>query len=319
MNRLQRQGWHTLYVDIMPTASFQDFVNELAKAVIGKLDSKPAGIIKKAIQLFSSLRPVISVDALTGQPEVSITLDDEKHSSQTLDKIFGYLASQSKQKKIVIAIDEFQQITTYPEKNTEANLRSRIQHLQKIHFIFSGSSRHLLSSMFSEHKRPFYQSAQMLYIDRINPDSYKSFIHKKFAAGKRKINDAEIDFILEWTRHHTWYSQYVCNKLYSTGEKKITRELVNHTLYRILLELEPNFYNYRNLLTLQQWNLLEALAKEKETTEILSQKFIGKHKLTATSTVKSALKVLIDREMILHENKSYLVYDVFLSRWMERL
>jgi hypothetical protein len=67
-----------------------------------------------------------------------------------LQSLFSFLENQ--QIKIVIAFDEFQQINEYPEKNTEAILRTIIQPLTNIQFIFSGSSKHLLMDIFNNSK-----------------------------------------------------------------------------------------------------------------------------------------------------------------------
>ena len=134
----------TFYVDIMPSRSLAEFVNALGTSIIGKLDSKPVQIIKNAGNLFSHLRPQITFDPLSGSPNVSFLTQNENETKQTLAELFNYLKKQSAKKKIVIAIDEFQQIKSYKENNVEAFLRSNIQQLNNVIFIFSGSQKHML-------------------------------------------------------------------------------------------------------------------------------------------------------------------------------
>ena len=73
------------------------------------------------------LRPTLTYDSITGNPEVSIKIDNNTEDSQSLELVFQYLAIQKKH--IVCAIDEFQQTSYYPEQNVEAELRKHIQQI----------------------------------------------------------------------------------------------------------------------------------------------------------------------------------------------
>ena len=73
----------------------------------------------------------------------------------TLDEIFNYISEADK--PCIIAIDEFQQIGEYAEKNVEALLRTKIQQCNRAQFIFAGSKRHMMSNMFNSSSKPFYQ------------------------------------------------------------------------------------------------------------------------------------------------------------------
>ena len=316
---LQKKGVMTFYFDIMATQSLSDFVKQFAEAIIGKIETKSDRIWKQTLLTFASLRPQISYDPLTGAPEVTVTLANEKETNPTLESLFNYIQQQSKKKKIVIAIDEFQQIAAYPEKNVEALLRTGVQRMNNVVFLFSGSSRHLLQQLFNQPSQPFYASAQMLPIEKINADVYKKYIRKGFEKGKKKISDSAMDYILQWTRGITFYVQYILNMVYASSHSIVNEEVINETLVKIVRENEMLYFSIRNLLTDAQWNLLVAIGKENGAKNILSQSFLQKYKLGSTSTTKTALTALLDREMIVKEEENYFVYDVFFSRWLQRL
>ena len=92
--------------------------------VINDIVRKNASFIEKTIAFFSALCPVFCMDPLTGEPSVSITVEPSQED-MTIRSIFNYLNESGKE--VYIAIDEFQQIAEYPEKGTEALLRSYIQ------------------------------------------------------------------------------------------------------------------------------------------------------------------------------------------------
>ncbi|MDH5609896.1 MAG: ATP-binding protein, partial [Cyclobacteriaceae bacterium] len=222
--------------------------------------------------------------------------------------------------KLLIAIDEFQQILNYPEKNTEALLRSIIQDLHYINFIFSRSNQHLIAMIFNHAGRPFFSSTQFLSLTPIDRSAYTDFIKYHFVLAEKSIAEDAIAFLLEWTRTHTYYTQVVCNRLFVFTH--VSMEQVKEACISLLQEQEQVFYQYRQLLTGPQWKLLWAIAQEEKVYQITSGSFIGRYSLGTAPTVKRSLEALLTKEMIYRQNDGsgsyYQVYDCFLSRWLEQ-
>lgn len=310
------KGLKLFYIDIMDTGNLAGFVDLMAKEIIGKVDSRSMRLIKKFGDIVKSLRPKISIDPLTGNPEIEISIQYDVAPEQSLSEIFSYLQKQDEH--MIIAFDEFQQIATYPGKNVEALLRKNTQQLSNTNFIFSGSQKHLLLSMFSDYGRPFYHSSELLYLGKIDKEIYKTFIHSGFKKSKRNIEQAALELIMRYTQIHTFYVQYLCNKLYGLPFKDISSEIVTDTLLNILEENEVVYYNYKKLLTNLQFRFLEAVAKEGGVLKPTSKDFIGKYRLGTPSSVKTALTALIQKEMIFQDVNKIKVYDVFFAKWLER-
>ncbi len=320
-NELSRKkNIHCLYLDIYATQSQKDFLNQLSTALVQAFPAKKKWG-KLVLDFITGLRPVISYDNLTGQPEISFASAPRKQQEHSLSQLFSFLDGLDA--IIVIAIDEFQQIEAYPEKNTEALLRTLIQPLKNLRFIFSGSSKHILSQMFGDKKRPFFGSTQMLELQSIAQKEYEKFIEGKFAQHKRKIEPAALEFISEWTRLHTYYTQVVCNRVFAESEKNITKASVQLSCSRLLDEQQAIFFQYRTLLTSAQWQLLKAIAKTDKLYQPNSKTFIAANALGTPSNVQRSLEALLTKEMIFREfddgGSYYRVYDCFLARWLERM
>jgi hypothetical protein len=238
---------------------------------------------------------------------------------QTLHNIFQFLDSQDT--PIIVAIDEFQQVTEYPEKNMEAILRSEIQNLKNVSFIFCGSKRSIMIDLFSNAKRPFYASTQFLNLDKINEKEYVSFIAEKFKKGNMNIEKESVDFILQWTNNYTFYTQSLCNKIYSYSEPNITLTVVKKACKELLNQQATVFLQLRQLLTSAQWNYLIAIAKENKIEQPTAQQFLMKYKIGTASNSKRLLKSLCEKELLLEtpclEKTNYQVYDVFFDRWLK--
>ncbi|MFL5752419.1 MAG: AAA family ATPase [Bacteroidia bacterium] len=312
----RQKNYACFYIDIMPTGSLTDLVKLMGKSILGKLDSNPVRLLKQIGNVLSGIKPSLSYDAISGEPGIEFDIQTTRQAEHTFEQIMGYLEKSGK--RIIIAFDEFQQIVHYPEKNTEAYLRAQVQSCKNVNFIFSGSHKHLLLSMFSKYGRPFYNSTEIINLEKIEAPRYAAFIEKYLRKGKHKTTVEGIAKILEVCRSHTWFVQYLCNKLYAATTISVNEFAVKAVLLSILRENEVVYYNYRNLLTDFQWQLLKAIAKEETVSQPTSKQFIQKYKLGTPSSVKTALKALTEKEMVYAENGAYLVYDVFLSRWMQQ-
>ncbi len=306
-----------VYVDIYSTRNLSDFIMLLAEAILKKFSIK-SSLGKKFMKLLRSFRPLFSFDEITGAPQVQFNFQSSSDKEFTLQKLLQFLDLQLK--PVVVAIDEFQQIANYPEKNIEALLRTYIQQLKHVNFIFSGSQKHTLIEMFLSAKRPFYASTQFINLESIQADKYKLFIRQNFEKGKRNISTDSIDYLMDWTKGYTFYTQSVCNRLYNY--KKIDLDIVKKECLQLLNENESVYFQYRKLITSKQWNFMVALAKEERVSQIYTKEFSKKHDLGAASTIKRMLEALLEKEMILESaskiGSSFCVYDVFLMRWLQR-
>lgn len=312
------QGWKGIYLDILETENLNHFLNQLATAIMNAVPEK-SNIGRKFWDFIKKMRPVISFDSLTGEPKASFEIKPGDVETN-IDSVLHFLGKQ--EFKVVIAIDEFQQIVNYPERNTDAWLRARIQQLKNVIFIFSGSQQHLMAELFASPKRPFFRSTQMLKLDKINKNAYRDFIISMFQKYNKDISPVLATDILEWTNTHTYYVQQACNRVFAATNKEVTNEIWKQQAFQLLKEQEVVFFAYRSMLTNPQWQLLKAIAHEGMVFMPTSKKFISTYQLGSSATVLRSLKALQDYELIYNEfnikgEKYYSVYDVLFQRWSE--
>lgn len=302
----------TLYMDIFSTQSLGDFVRLFANTVLGKLDSAPQKALSRISQFIRSCRPVFTFDEITGVPKVTIDVAPAEEEN-TLKEIFDYLASS--EKRCYIAIDEFQQITEYDEKGVEALLRSYIQFLPNVNFIFAGSRKHVMQEMFTSSKRPFYQSTQVVTIGAIDKEKYAQFAIENFTKHNTELPVDVFDTIYDKYNGHTWYMQALLNRLYGYN-RNVDSELVAYATEQIIAEYS---YSYADLLrsyTAGNVKLLKAIAQEGCVKEVLAGDFITKYKLRAASSVSSSLKKLLNNELVYLTDQGYIIYDRFMGEWL---
>lgn len=311
--------FETIYADISDTLSLREFIKVLSDAVVAKL-KKPQRI-SAFFQSLKSVRPVLELDPMTGSPQLSFTFANTNQMQDTLTDVLTYLESYPKM--IVVAIDEFQQIREYEGINMEAILRKHIQNLHNVRFIFCGSKKHTMTDMFTNAKKPFYESTSFCYLAKLQVNVYASFIRKHFELAGKSIDDESLDYILKWTRIHTYYTQRLCNEVFSLSSDKVNSAVVMTAIQAILNSERERFLEIRQLITRSQWKMLGAIAKEGSVSQITSSGFLSKYGISSGPAALRNIQALTEKELVMVTNDesgtSYSVYNVFLSRYLEKI
>lgn len=308
---------YTFFVDIYATGSLKEFVFALSRVIVESL--KPWG--RKAMEKFwnqvRTLQAGITFDPV-GNPSFNVQLGEIRSAEKTLDEIFQYL--ETADKPCVVAIDEFQQIAYYPEKNIEAILRTYIQKSHNAGFIFAGSQLHTMGMMFTSASRPFYQSVSTVHLGAIPTDKYTDFAVRHFAASGKAIEESAVRTIYERYEGSTWYMQKILNVLFSmtpAGDRCST-DMVKTAEQNVLDTLRYVYEEIMFRLPERQKELLIAIAKEYKVREITSGAFLRKYMLQSASSIQSALKGLITKEFVTLEKGFYSVYDKFFRIWIDK-
>ena len=313
-----RKNHYTFFVDIYATSTLKEFVYMLGKQIFDTLKPKGKKFVDQFFTIISSLRAAFKLDPLTGQPIFDMGIGEIKHPQTSLEEIFSYL--ESAEKRCIVAIDEFQQIASYPEKNVEAILRTHIQRCKNTNFVFAGSQRHIMHQIFFSASKPFYQSASMLSLSPIAYPSYNEFVKKFFKRGGKNLSQECVQMIYRLLEGHTWYLQVMFNRLYEQLEvgEEMTSDMVNQMIDSIMASHKTVYQGMLSMLSERQKELLFAIGKEGKAAEITSTAFIQKHGLFSASSVQSSARQLLEKELITREGNVYQIYDRFFGFWIAK-
>ncbi len=317
-----KDHFYTFYVDIYPTGSLQEFVFFLGKEIYNQV--VPGG--KKALSMFlSTIRSIaagFSLDPLTGMPKVDLQLGDISVPELSLEEIITYLEKAGK--PCIFAIDEFQQISRYPEHNVEALLRAHIQTMNNCHFIFSGSNRHILEQMFSSYNRPFYNSAQPVYLGKIDREKYLDFVLRHFSEAGIRISREVAGQCYDMFDGYTYYIHKVFHDIFAFSHEgqEISSKTVNDAVSDILEEYSHGFNETMASLSLVQKQVLISIAKAKVAVHPTSGAFVKKNSLPSPSSTQKALKTLMDMQLVTYSvqgqgiGKQYSITDKYFEKWL---
>ena len=308
--------YHTVFIDIYSTNSLSEFVYLLGKTIYKELKPLHTRWAERFFATIKSLRPGFKLDSVTGEPVFDIGLGSIEQPQTTIDEIFAYL--EAADKPCIVAIDEFQQITNYAEKNVEALLRTKIQQCKQTLFFFSGSRRHLMSQMFNSPSKPFYQSVITTDLKPLDKIIYTDFACRLFKEYGKAIPKALVEQIHDDYEGVTWYTQMLLNELFALTEKGGTCNAEYYSIAKrnVIQTQESSYKDTLANISAKQKPVLFAIAKEGEATNVTSVKFLKDNGLSSSSSVQSALKGLLEKDIITRTENGYRVYDYFFAEWL---
>lgn len=313
-----RDNYITISIDILHTTTFREFILAFGTAVFDCVAARSEKWRKQFVTFLKSLSASFGYDAASNLPTFDIKISDVQQPEYTLQEIFKYL--ESIDKRCLIVIDEFQQITYYPEKNVEALMRTHIQKLSNSNFVFSGSQRRLMEEMFFSSKRPFYQSAKSIRLEPIDKDIYMDFAVKNFKESGKEIEKEAFAHIYDTFQGVTLYIQRILKDAFAETSKGETCDV--ETAKRLIEEyIDENDSRLReqlSFITETQKELLYAVHEARQASGITSMEFTKKYRLRSPSSSQSAALKLLEYDMITRNEKFYSISDPLLSLWLDR-
>ncbi|MCQ2246589.1 MAG: ATP-binding protein [Bacteroidaceae bacterium] len=304
-------------IDILHTSTLREFILVFGHAVFSHIAKKSERLTKLFATTMRSLNASFGYDPLQNMPTFDIKLGDILRPEYTLEEIFEYI--EKADQRCIIVIDEFQQITKYPEKNIEALLRSHVQKLANANFIFAGSQRTIMEEMFFSGKRPFFMSATALQLEPIEYGKYLSFVNHHFQEAGMQIPEDAVRLAYDTFQGVTLYVQRVMHDVWA--EMSLTKEykesLMQDIIDGYIQECSPRLREQLAFVSESQKELLYAVCHEESVKSITSSAFVKRHGLKSPSAVQAASKKLLEFDLLTKREGNYCIADPLLSIWLK--
>ena len=298
-----------IYCDIFDITSKEDFANILLSSASRSLRGTIQEIAINLRSIFKRVIPDFSVDS-SGIPHIKPTTKSLSFE-EMMDDFFSLIEVLSKKDKVVIAIDEFQQISTLHNSKIDATFRKYMQKSNNVSFIFSGSKRHLLNGMF-EYGAPLYEMATPMELKSIAFKDVFNYVSKYLSISKELLNHI---YIL--CDGETKLMQHFFHILYMSKQKdEISLLDIDNTLTEILLAKGSSYRVIFDSFSQYQKKAFKLLANNNKNyfyKEVLDKYGISK------GTANSSFKQLFKREIIDKENDVWFIPDRALELWGKTL
>lgn len=322
IKRLASQNVLTFYFDFYRITTLEQFYQYYSTTVIDSLKSPYKKIFAVIRSLIPSLRPrLVYAEPSSPSIEVELNLDVLKKNA-TLMELFDFVEKYCalKKKKACVVFDEFQEITTIENGSLlEREMRSSMQHHQRVSYAFLGSKYHLMNHLFADKSRPFYNFGSRFELDAIAHEEWMPYIIDLFKNGGYAFSVKACDRLLGYTKGHPYYTQLFSSELWEQyrDTKKISEADVDKTLVIVLQKESHAFVEQWDSLIPGERKMLSAIAQS-DTMNIFSNDFITIHRLGAVSSVQRVVANLARRGLLLKKARAYEITDPLFMQWIKQ-
>ena len=307
------------HIDAFGCRSEHDFVNAFATAVVRATSGKWDEWMENAKVFLSRFVPKISFgqDPMT---DFSISLEYNPHNTTTEEVLqLPEVIAKAKGIRIVVCIDEFQQLGDFPDSLTfQKKLRGVWQRQSHVSYCLYGSKKHMMEQMFQNQSYPFYRFGDLFYLDKISEDDWVAYIRDRFRVTGKRISDDLARVICTVTDRYSSYVQQLAWLVWLKAQNEATMADVQYAIDRLLDACEPLFIQQTEELSAYQMNFLHALANGVHTGFTQSSVLSG-YRLGTAANVTRLRKALIEKDLITVSTPKHLeISDPILTLWLKR-
>lgn len=304
------------HIDLFNVRDEEHFYSLLAQKVISATSTKWEDAVASAKSMFSHLVPKISIGS-DPTNEVSIDFDWEtvkQNPDEVLD--FAEKIAQKKGLKIVICVDEFQNISEFTDADyLQKKLRSHWQRHQSVAYCLYGSKRHMMMEVFTNSSKPFYKFGNLMFLDKIDTHCLVEFFQRRFADTNKRINDDAANLIVQLVENHPYYAQQLAQLSWLRTKDVCRVEIVREAHAALVEQLSLLFVTITETLTTQQLNYLKALiAKEKAIT---STDVMHRYKISSTTSIARSKATLIKNDILDNKAGEISFQDPIYAYWLK--
>ena len=307
------------FMDAFSCRSPSVFASDFATAVIRATSSKWEEWMAVARDFLSNLTPSITLGTdPASEFKIAFNL---KGSFSTLDEILQLPETIAEKKgiKVVVCIDEFQQIATFDEDLAfKKKLRSIWQRQPNVCYCLYGSQKHLLEEMFHGQDYPFYRFGDIFYLKKISRKDWVEFICRRFRQTGKEISEDLAGRIADLTQCYSSYVQQLAMYVWVKTRDKALPKFVDGSFAELVDAYNPAFEDMFRNLPARQMNLLRAVCDGVQeglsTAENLAQYDLG----TSSSLVR-ARSALIEKEILSLDPEGRVMFaDPIMQSWFSR-
>lgn len=307
------------HIDAFGLRSEIDFVNAFATAVVKATSSRWEEWMENVKVFLSRFVPKISLgqDPMT---DFSLSLEYNPSNNTTEDVLqLPELIAKEKGYRIVVCIDEFQQIGEFADSVTfQKKLRSIWQLQSQVSYCLYGSKKHMMEKMFQKRNYPFYRFGDIVYLKKISEENWMDYICKRFEVTGKSITKDLARRICVTTSCYSSYVQQLAWFVWLKTEIETTEEDIDFAINRLLDSQESLFIQQTESLTDYQMNFLRALS-DGIHSGFTSKTVLSKYRIGTSANFSRLKNAMIEKDLVDTVAPNTLdICDPILILWLKR-
>ena len=304
------------HIDLFNVRSEEHFYSLLAQKIIVATSSKWEEAIENAKTFFSQLIPKITIGT---DPTNEISIDfDWEEVKRNPDEVLDLAEKIAKEKKlkIVVCIDEFQNIAEFTDPDYfQKKLRSYWQLHQHVAYCLYGSKRHMMLEVFTNSSKPFYKFGNLMFLNKIETTYLVDFFKTRFHETGKQINDEAALLIAKLSDNHPYYAQQLAQLSWLRTSDCCTEAIVKEAHSSLVKQLSLLFATITETLTTQQLNFLHALISGENA--ITSTETMHRYRISSPTSVARSKAALIKNDILDNVAGTLSFQDPIYAYWLK--
>jgi len=305
----KKSGVRSVTIDIYGTLSETDFIRTLYGGLT-QIESS----VDRLLRRMPSLKISFSIDPSTGSP-VAIPGFKPSEAPIHLEAVMKIYQSYAESKRLLIVLDEFQEVAAYKEKGFEARLRKEIQQHDRISYLFSGSQTHLLQHMFGSTGRAFYKLARPFRLEPIDRRHYTVWALNLFRTKGVSLPEEMVLDIVDRCRAHPAYIQQFLYELWYAD--RFDASAIDDIETAIIQENATEYMALWDTLT-QNQKLTIRMIVEHGGKGLYHTEVLQTAGFSSSGFLTRTLSSLIEKGLI-QKNDTYRIQDPMFEKWLSRI
>lgn len=247
-------------MDIYDCRSEYDFYNRFAATIIKETAGKVEQAIENIQRFLVRLTPKISFSPEPmSEYSVSLGITPQNYSPEEILDLPETIARE-KGLRIVVCIDEFQQIGEMPDSLAlQKRIRGVWQHHTQVSYCLFGSKKHLMTNLFQSRRMPFYQFGEMNELGPIPTEKWIPFLQERFRSNGQTLPEEYAIEICGFVENHSSYVQQLAWNVMVETDKEVDGGSFRRGCVTLLAQCNNYFIEQTRGLSSYQMNFLRLL------------------------------------------------------------
>ena len=319
LSSIDDERFLTVFVDVFRCKSEYEFYRNFSTCVIKQTSSKIDEWVETVKTFLSGITPKFSFgsDPLN---DFSLSFEwNERDDAEDEILSLPQKIAEKKGKKIIVCLDEFQQIAEFPSSvDFQKKLRSVWQHQQDVTYCMLGSKKHLMENFFSNKSMPFFKFGDMMFLKKIEITEWIPFICRNFSNTGKSISEKQAERICNVTACQSSYVQQLSWITWYKTEGITTDKNIDSAIDDLLEQNKTFFQSDVEQLTELQYNFMRAVA-DGVTQGFTRKDILRKYRLESSANVQAIKKAMISKDLIYMDDDGNIQFnDPLFSLWVRK-
>ena len=319
LSSIDDERFLTVFVDMFRCKSEYEFYRNFSTCVIKQTSSKIDEWVETVKTFLSGITPKFSFgsDPLN---DFSLSFEwNERDDAEDEILSLPQKIAEKKGKKIIVCLDEFQQIAEFPSSvDFQKKLRSVWQHQQDVTYCMLGSKKHLMENFFSNKSMPFFKFGDMMFLKKIEITEWIPFICRNFSNTGKSISEKQAERICNVTACQSSYVQQLSWITWYKTEGITTDKNIDSAIDDLLEQNKTFFQSDVEQLTELQYNFMRAVA-DGVTQGFTRKDILRKYRLESSANVQAIKKAMISKDLIYMDDDGNIQFnDPLFSLWVRK-